>query len=317
MAAEQRSLKEVSVLNIRIKFQKYGVMKFIGHLDMMRYFQKAIRRAGINIAYSEGYSPHQIMSFAAPLGVGVTSDGEYFDIEVRSTQSSLCSIRALNETMVEGISILEYKRLPDTAKTSMSLVAAADYLIYGKPGYNFLADNVLDLQKKVQDFYESQPEINITKQTKKQEIQMNLKPLIYKMKSLNLNSQETLHQLQVKNPEILAMCQDSPETEFPALFLQVCTGSSDNVKPELVLESFCRFYDLPYDPLGFQIHRLEVYAKADDIPVKGEQERRKYQSYLNHQKKLCQQKGREFPQFLTLGQLGKNIESSSCTGEAP
>ena len=98
-------------------------MKFIGHLDMMRYFQKAIRRAGINIAYSEGYSPHQIMSFAAPLGVGVTSDGEYFDIEVRSTQSSLCSIRALNETMVEGISILEYKRLPDTAKTSMSLVA--------------------------------------------------------------------------------------------------------------------------------------------------------------------------------------------------
>ena len=45
-------------------------MKFIGHLDVMRYFQKAIRRAGIDIAYSEGFSPHQIMSFAAPLSVG-------------------------------------------------------------------------------------------------------------------------------------------------------------------------------------------------------------------------------------------------------
>ena len=44
-------------------------MKFIGHLDMMRYFQKAVRRAKIDIRYSEGYSPHQIMSFAAPLGV--------------------------------------------------------------------------------------------------------------------------------------------------------------------------------------------------------------------------------------------------------
>lgn len=62
-------------MKIRIKFRKYGVMKFIGHLDMMRYFQKAMRRAEIDIAYSEGFSPHQIMSFAAPLGVGITSDG--------------------------------------------------------------------------------------------------------------------------------------------------------------------------------------------------------------------------------------------------
>lgn len=56
-------------------------MKFIGHLDTMRYFQKAMRRADIDIAYSTGFSPHQIMSFAAPLGVGITSDGEYLDIE--------------------------------------------------------------------------------------------------------------------------------------------------------------------------------------------------------------------------------------------
>ena len=59
-------------MKIRIKFRKWGVMKFIGHLDMMRYFQKAVRRAKIDIRYSEGYSPHQIMSFAAPLGVGIT-----------------------------------------------------------------------------------------------------------------------------------------------------------------------------------------------------------------------------------------------------
>ena len=62
-------------MNIRIKFKKYGVMKFIGHLDIMRYFQKSMRRAHIDIAYSEGFSPHQIMSFAAPLGVGLESEG--------------------------------------------------------------------------------------------------------------------------------------------------------------------------------------------------------------------------------------------------
>ena len=63
-------------MKIRIKFAKYGTMKFIGHLDTMRFFQKALRRADIDIKYSEGFSPHQIMSFAAPLGVGIESYGE-------------------------------------------------------------------------------------------------------------------------------------------------------------------------------------------------------------------------------------------------
>ena len=79
-------------MKIRIRFRKYGVMKFIGHLDTMRYFQKAMRRADVDIRYSEGFSPHQIMSFAAPLGVGITSDGEYLDIEAKSTKSTQLSL---------------------------------------------------------------------------------------------------------------------------------------------------------------------------------------------------------------------------------
>ena len=58
-------------MKVRIKFTKEGPMKFVGHLDTMRYFQKAIRRAELPIAFSGGYSPHMIMSFAAPLGVGI------------------------------------------------------------------------------------------------------------------------------------------------------------------------------------------------------------------------------------------------------
>ena len=101
------------MIKIRIKFRKYGVMRFIGHLDIMRYFQKAMRRAEIDICYSEGFSPHQIMSFAAPLGGGTTSLGEYFDME-------------------EGVEVTEYVKLPDNAKTAMSMVAAADYDLFFK-----------------------------------------------------------------------------------------------------------------------------------------------------------------------------------------
>ena len=75
-------------MKIRIKFSKQGHMKFIGHLDTMRYFQKVMRRANVDICYSEGFSPHQKMSFAAPLGVGIVSNGEYFDIEVSESSQA-------------------------------------------------------------------------------------------------------------------------------------------------------------------------------------------------------------------------------------
>ena len=84
-------------------------MKFIGHLDVMRYFQKAMRRADVDIRYSEGFSPHQIMSFASPLGVGLVSNGEYMDIEVLSTGTSEEMVNRLNDVMVDGIKVLSWK----------------------------------------------------------------------------------------------------------------------------------------------------------------------------------------------------------------
>ena len=87
-------------------------MKFIGHLDVMRYFQKAIRRAGIDIAYTEGLSPHMVMSFASPLGVGLTSDAEYMDIEIHTPISSADAIEALNRVGVEGIKVTGFYEIP-------------------------------------------------------------------------------------------------------------------------------------------------------------------------------------------------------------
>ena len=75
------------------------------------------------------------MSFAAPLGVGITSDGEYLDIEVHESKSTKEAMADLNATMVEGVEITGYVKLPDNAKTAMSLVAAADYKLFFKEGY--------------------------------------------------------------------------------------------------------------------------------------------------------------------------------------
>ncbi len=122
-------------MKARIKFKKYGALRFIGHLDVMRFFQKAIREANIPIAYTGGYSPHMIMSFAQPLGVGVTSDGEYLDIELTESISSAEAVSRLNAVMVEGIEVLSFRQIAEEKKmTGMAIVAAADYLLDLVPG---------------------------------------------------------------------------------------------------------------------------------------------------------------------------------------
>ena len=73
-------------MKVRVKFAKYDNMRFIGHLDVMRFFQKALRRAGIDVAYSTGFSPHQIMSLHRRSGWGCAAMGEYMDIELRSAE---------------------------------------------------------------------------------------------------------------------------------------------------------------------------------------------------------------------------------------
>ena len=223
---EQANTKEVCALKARIKFRKYGAMKFIGHLDVMRFFQKAMRRAEIPIAFTGGFSPHMIMSFANPLGVGVTSDAEYFDIELAEDIDLNEAKTRLNSVMVEGIDIVNVVAISDDKKkTGMSIVAAADYL--SKPKYDSFPRG---WQEMVQSFW-NQSQILIVKATKKSEKEVDIKPMIYEL-----------------------------EAKDNALFMKVATGSVENLKPELVMKAFAKFLGLDDENTSFSHHRLEIYA---------------------------------------------------------
>ena len=196
-------------MKIRVRFSKQGQMKFIGHLDMVRYFQKVMRRGEIDVAYSEGFSPHQKMSFAAPLSVGVLSKGEYFDMEVNSTLSTKEAIEKINEQNVEGVKVLSYKLLPDNAKNAMAVMSAADYFVYTDI---FTDDDITG--------FINQDSINVIKKTKKSEKEVDIKPLIYSIKK-----------------------------EDNGIFIKLVQGSAQNLKPELVvtaLENFTQKSDTSY-----------------------------------------------------------------------
>ena len=100
-------------MKVRIKFSKEGPMKFVGHLDTMRYFQKALRRAELPVAFSGGYSPHMIMSFAVPLGVGMESLGDYFDLEMAEDMPTAEIAARLEGQMAEGMHIVSVRKVED------------------------------------------------------------------------------------------------------------------------------------------------------------------------------------------------------------
>ena len=136
-------------MKVRIKFSKEGPMKFVGHLDTMRYFQKALRRAELPVAFSGGYSPHMIMSFAVPLGVGMESLGDYFDLEMAEDMPTAEIASRLEEQMAEGMHILSVRKVEDgKAGKAMALVAAADYLVEFRPG----REPSIDWKNRVEEF---------------------------------------------------------------------------------------------------------------------------------------------------------------------
>lgn len=213
-------------MKIRIKFAKRGAMKFISHLDVMRYFQKVIKRANIDIAYSEGFNPHQIMSFASPLGVGLESEAEYVDIEVHSTMSSSDAIKVMNDVSVADIPILSYRLLEDNATKAMTLVSAAKYFVSFREEYM----PKFDFDKAIDEFM-SKNSFVITKETKKGHKDMDIRPLVYEI--------------------------DKVESGY---VMTLCAGSVDNLKPELLFESIYSFNNEIFNDISLEITRLEMYG---------------------------------------------------------
>ena len=216
-------------MKARIKWSKTGVLRFIGHLDVQRYFHKAMMRAQLPVSFSKGMSPHQMMSFAAPLGIGMTSEGEYVDVMFDETLPGKEMIARLNAVMNEGIQILDLKEIDEKEKNCMAVTAAADYLVTFRKGYYYTEAFL----KRTEPFY-FQETIPILKKTKRSEKEVDISPLILEIRE-----------------------------QGEGIFMKLVTGSSDNLKPQLVMEAFCNYLGYDYNPMGFQYHRLETYLEQD------------------------------------------------------
>ncbi len=243
-------------MKLRIKYSKHGPVKYIGHLDFMRYFQKCIRRAGIDIAYSKGFSPHQIMSFALALGVGVETDGDYMDIEVCSipgcgdlTNAGEDDIRdglddiknSLNKTMAEGVRVENVILLSDDAPNAMSSVAAAGYILIPKEGRFDPAISLACNRLMAKE------EIIVAKENKKA-----------KKKGRAVEGVNDVIYTDIK--EHIYECSMDEEK----LTCMVDASSAGNVRPLSLLEAIYGEAGLGFDPLDIQVIRTDTYTRRSD-----------------------------------------------------
>lgn len=230
---------------LRIKFERTGPVRYIGHLDMMRYFQKAVMRAGIDIRYSEGFNPHQIMSFAYPLGVSMETRGDYFDIDVLSYQDCETITNQLNAVMTDGIRVISTTALPEGAKNAMACVAAADYLVHlcysdgqtdPERQEEVTRDGITESNSLTEEMLQqflSQKEIFLTKETGKKTSVEDIRPGIFELE----------------------------RREDQMLFMKLKSGSDGNIKPAAVLGALSDMFSLRL--ASDRIIRLEIYEKDE------------------------------------------------------
>lgn len=114
---------------MRVTFSRGEELKYLSHLDIMRLWERALRRAGISIAYSQGFSPHPKISMAAPLPLGVTGEGELVDLFIQHRISPYALPKTLGNQLPKGISILSVSQVPPEAPALQTQLRRAEYRV--------------------------------------------------------------------------------------------------------------------------------------------------------------------------------------------
>ena len=157
------------MFRVRLRFSKGGALRFIGHLDFLRVFQQTIRRAGLPAAFSQGFNPHLLISFALPLPLGMDSVNDYADLTLEEEISGDEIVERLNTVAPGGLVV---KAAYPVENKAASIVTIADYAL--------ATDN--DVSDVVQNLMQSQT-IVISKKTKSGIKDTDIRPDIFDLKA--------------------------------------------------------------------------------------------------------------------------------------
>ncbi|PJI07122.1 MULTISPECIES: TIGR03936 family radical SAM-associated protein [Clostridium] len=218
-----------------IKYSKGSDIKFVGHLDLMRTIQRAIKRADLPIEYSHGFNPHMTMSIAQPLSVGVYSDGEYMDVKFSDEIPESEVKEKFNKASTNALKIVdvvkirnEYYPSGKKVESSMAVIEAAVYDIKIK------YENTSKLKEEMESLLKSE-DWSILKKTKKSEKIVNIKSMV---KKLSYNIEDNVLKIRTA----------------------ISSGSRENLSPDLLCDYIKKNTNSVLKDSFTDIKRVEMYA---------------------------------------------------------
>ena len=216
----------------KVTFAKRGYMIFTSHLDMQRLFKRAFKRAGIALAYSQGFNPHPLMSFAQPLSLGYYSESEFLEFKTTEDHSPSYIMSRLSDAMPEGLVILDISRMDDHEKTIASRCTAARYRM--EIDTKMTETEPAELMGMIDTFLD-QKEIIVLKKSKK------------KKEPAETDIKDKIREI---TPEIV-------DDKFIMTML-LDAGSTSNLSPELVFQAFNSFSNSQIPRECVDITRLQL-----------------------------------------------------------
>ncbi|HZK26175.1 MAG TPA: TIGR03936 family radical SAM-associated protein [Thermoclostridium sp.] len=217
-------------MNIRFQFKRGEELKFISHLDIMRVFERAFKRTSIPVSHSQGFNPRPTIVFAQPMPVGLSSDGEFADVELEKTYEIDEFIEKVNANLPEGIRILEAKEKFVKTKI-MGIVKAALYKI------DFEISPYTDIEKIISSVLD-QKKIMVLKRTKSGEKEFDIRPLIYELSG-------------------------DFDTNAGSFNVLLGAGQNDNVRPELFIDGVNNCTGASIEML--RMHRIMLYGGSGNL----------------------------------------------------
>lgn len=221
-------------MRLRLEFTKEEELRFVSHLDLMKTFERAMRRANVPLAFSEGFNPHPKMAFASALAVGVTSAREYMDIETVQDVSTENIKNDLNNALPKGLHITTVMTVAKSLPALMASVNRALYEVTISVVEPVSSEELLMAIKKIMDL----PELIVLRSTKKGPRPKDIRPGIDQISG------------QVLEPKV-------------SLKMLLHAGGELNIRPEDVVQALKEFGQLAMDIEYMQIHKAGLYIARD------------------------------------------------------
>ena len=216
-----------------LRFYKKGNMRFISHLDLARLFKRAVRRGRIDVGFSNGYNPHELVNIVQPLSLGYESESEYFEIDTMSPYDPEKLMETLNEALPEGLKFFDSRKIERTSdylsnKTSYALYEA----VFGLKNDSEVPDA---------EQFLAQDRITIIKKDKKtkKDVEKDVKNYI---KDLSIRH--------VENGQITVR-------------MMLRCASNETLNPGKLLKSMFMFYNMDIPVEECRITRLDIFAENE------------------------------------------------------